>query len=331
MLARTAVAQERGELGAEHVKIIRDFFPHLPAWVDYQTRELAENDLVHHGAGFKPEELRQAADRLMAMLHPDGDYTDDEQARRRYLTIGRQGRRDPRGPWPGGSRNRRLPRCGARQERRPRGRTTPTTAPTPAPKANATTTPSKPWPNPRWPPVSWAAQRVTRHDHRDHHPAGPRIRGRARGHRRRHPAAHERCDPPARPMRITTCASTTNTPANRCTWAAPNASPQQRSASRSTASSGAAPGPAAPHRRIGPRCTTSKAGPPNTGPPDINLLTLACPPDNRLAEHGWTVRKRKDGRTEWIPPPHLDTGQPRVNNYHHPEKYLIDDDDDDDP
>ena len=53
-------------------------------------------------------------------------------------------------------------------------------------------------------------------------------------------------------------------------------------------------------------------------------------PDNRLAEHGWTVRKRKDGRTEWIPPPHLDTGQTRVNNYHHPQKYLIDDEDDDD-
>ena len=38
-------------------------------------------------------------------------------------------------------------------------------------------------------------------------------------------------------------------------------------------------------------------------------------------------RKRKDGRTEWIPPPHLDTGQARVNNYHHPERYLIPDDD----
>jgi hypothetical protein len=38
------------------------------------------------------------------------------------------------------------------------------------------------------------------------------------------------------------------------------------------------------------------------------------------------TRKRKDGRTEWIPPPHLDSGQSRVNNYHHPEKYLVEDD-----
>ena len=37
------------------------------------------------------------------------------------------------------------------------------------------------------------------------------------------------------------------------------------------------------------------------------------------------TRKRKDGRTEWIPPPNLDTGQARVNNYHHPESYLIPD------
>jgi len=59
-------------------------------------------------------------------------------------------------------------------------------------------------------------------------------------------------------------------------------------------------------------------------------LTLACGPDNRLVEDGrWSTRKRKDGRTEWIPPPQLDTGQSRVNDYHHPEKYLVDRDDED--
>ncbi len=91
MLARTAAAQQRGDLGAEHIKIIRTFFHHLPAWVDYQTRELAETDLVRLGAGLKPEELRQVADRLMALLHPDGEYSDAERARRRHLTLGKQG------------------------------------------------------------------------------------------------------------------------------------------------------------------------------------------------------------------------------------------------
>jgi hypothetical protein len=31
---------------------------------------------------------------------------------------------------------------------------------------------------------------------------------------------------------------------------------------------------------------------------------------------------RADGRTEWVLPPHLDTGQPRINNYHHPEDII---------
>jgi hypothetical protein len=65
------------------------------------------------------------------------------------------------------------------------------------------------------------------------------------------------------------------------------------------------------------------------GQTNITDQTLACGPDNRRVKPGgWTTRKRKDGRTEWIPPPHLDTGQARINNYHHPERYLIDDEDD---
>ncbi|ORA68940.1 HNH endonuclease, partial [Mycobacterium heidelbergense] len=27
------------------------------------------------------------------------------------------------------------------------------------------------------------------------------------------------------------------------------------------------------------------------------------------------------GDTEWIPPPHLDHGQPRTNPFHHPERF----------
>jgi hypothetical protein len=45
---------------------------------------------------------------------------------------------------------------------------------------------------------------------------------------------------------------------------------------------------------------------------------------------GWTTRKRHNGDTEWIPPPHLDRGQPRTNNFRYPEKLLRGDDDEDD-
>jgi hypothetical protein len=41
---------------------------------------------------------------------------------------------------------------------------------------------------------------------------------------------------------------------------------------------------------------------------DVNDLTLACGPNHKLAEQGWTTRTRRDGVTEWIPPPHLDYG-----------------------
>ena len=61
----------------------------------------------------------------------------------------------------------------------------------------------------------------------------------------------------------------------------------------------------------------------NGGQTNIDDLTLACGPDNNLIERTeWITRKRKDGRTEWIPPPHLDTGQTRVNDFHHPEHLL---------
>jgi hypothetical protein len=64
---------------------------------------------------------------------------------------------------------------------------------------------------------------------------------------------------------------------------------------------------------------------------DVNKLTLACTPDHKLMEKGWKTRNRVNGDNQWIPPPHLDHGQPRTNSYHHPEKLLRESDDEDDP
>ena len=56
---------------------------------------------------------------------------------------------------------------------------------------------------------------------------------------------------------------------------------------------------------------------------DIDTLTLACGPDNRMCtEFGWDTRLNSQGRVEWIPPPGLDHGQPRVNSFHHPQDLL---------
>jgi Domain of unknown function (DUF222) len=41
---------------------------------------------------------------------------------------------------------------------------------------------------------------------------------------------------------------------------------------------------------------------------DIDNLTLVCESHHRLIKPGgWTTRKRANGDTEWIPPPHLDS------------------------
>jgi Domain of unknown function (DUF222) len=78
-------------------------------------------------------------------------------------------------------------------------------------------------------------------------------------------------------------------------------------------------------------CETHHCNPYATNPvTDINDLTLACGPNHQLAEQGWTTRKNHHGDTEWIPPAHLDHGQPRVNTYHHPEKLLRDGDEGED-
>ncbi|GBG38803.1 hypothetical protein NJB14197_42790 [Mycobacterium montefiorense] len=62
---------------------------------------------------------------------------------------------------------------------------------------------------------------------------------------------------------------------------------------------------------------------------DVNELTFACRPHHRLLRPGgWTTRENARGDTEWLPPPHLDGGQPRINAFHHSEKLLQDRDDD---
>lgn len=55
---------------------------------------------------------------------------------------------------------------------------------------------------------------------------------------------------------------------------------------------------------------------------DIDRLTFACGAHHRLIKPGgWKTRKRKDGRTEWLPPPHLPLSS-GTNTYHHPERLL---------
>ncbi len=60
-LPGTAAAQARGEIGTEHVAVIRDFIEQLPAAVDPATRSAAESQLAGLAGGLTPEGLRKVA------------------------------------------------------------------------------------------------------------------------------------------------------------------------------------------------------------------------------------------------------------------------------
>jgi Domain of unknown function (DUF222) len=59
------------------------------------------------------------------------------------------------------------------------------------------------------------------------------------------------------------------------------------------------------------------------GRTDIDRLTLACKPHHKMVDKGWRTMTLGTGNTQWIPPPHLDHGQARVNDYHHPERFFV--------
>jgi hypothetical protein len=88
-LSATAAAQRQGLISDGHVRVIRSFFAHLPAEVDPSTRESAEADLARKARGYRPDELATYAKQIMDWLHPDGDFSDEERARKRGITIGK--------------------------------------------------------------------------------------------------------------------------------------------------------------------------------------------------------------------------------------------------
>ena len=91
ILSATAAAQRAGRIGAAHVAVIRSFWHRLPDVVDVETRQHAEAQLARLGGQHRPDELSKLADKLSDCLNPDGDFTDDDRARRRSITLGNPG------------------------------------------------------------------------------------------------------------------------------------------------------------------------------------------------------------------------------------------------
>jgi len=335
-LPATAAAQAKGRIGAEHVQIIRGFFHTLPEAVDVGTRAAAEADLAHIGAEFDPAGLRQAADRLMALLHPDGDFTDTDRARRRGLMIGRQG---PDGMSP------------IKGLLDPEARAT-LDAVLAKWAAPGMCNPEDGKPCVDGEPGETAKTADTRSQPQRNHDALKAI-GRAvlaSGQLGSHNG-----------LPCTVIVSTTLTElesgtghgvtgggtllpmsdvirmashAHHCLTIFEDhtgrplylgrtkrlASPDQRIVLHAKDRGCTFPGCTVPGYQCQVHHVTDWA---NGGHTNIDAETLACGPHNRLVKPGgWKTRKHKNGTTEWIPPPHLDTNQARVNNYHHPERLL---------
>ncbi|SGM97731.1 rep13E12 repeat protein [Mycobacterium tuberculosis] len=58
--------------------------------MDVSTPQAAEADLAGKAAQYRPDELARYAQRVMDWLHPDGDLTDTERARKRGITLSNQ-------------------------------------------------------------------------------------------------------------------------------------------------------------------------------------------------------------------------------------------------
>lgn len=340
-LPATAAAQARGEIGADHVAVIRSFMDHLPVAVDGATREHAEAQLGGLAGGLTPEALRKLAHQLMAMINQDGSLDDErDQARKRGITVGPQqvdgmsrisGWADPELRAALDAANAKLAGpgyCNPADE-------TPCVDGTPS------------------------EQQITR----DMRSAAQRTHDALKtvclamlssGQLGQHNGLPVTIVVTTTLEQLTSAAGLAHTGGGTylpmptvirmaarahpylTVFESPReiklyygrtrrtASPGQRLALYAMDRGCAKPDCTAPayHTQVHHAVRDFADG----GNTDINELTLACGCDNRMVNTGpagWTTRKRRrDNRTEWIPPPHLDRGQSRVNYFHHPEELL---------
>jgi hypothetical protein len=332
-LSATAAGQREGLIGDGHVKVIRGFFAHLPAEVDLSTREAAEADLAEKARGYRPDELAKYAQRIMDWLNPDGEFSDAERARKRGITLGKQ-------EFDGMSRINGLvtPELRAAIEAMLAKLAAPGAC-NPAdeiPVVDAT-------------PDEDAIERDSRSEaQRNHDGFLAGLRGLfASGDLGQHNGLPVSIvvtttlkDLEAAAGKGLTGGGTLVPMADVIRWASHAhhylaifdqgkalalyhtkrlASPAQRIMLYAKDRGCTKPGCDAPAYHSQVHHVRGWAATRRT---DINDLALACGPDNRLAENGWTTRTNAHGDTEWIPPPHLDHGQPRINTFHHPEKLL---------
>jgi hypothetical protein len=342
LLPATAQAQRNGVIGVGHVAVIRGFFHRLPDFVDIETRHKAEAHLARLAGEHRPDELAKLADTLTDCLNPDGDFTDVDRAKRRGITIGRQdidgmsaisGYLTPEARATIDAVFAKLAApgmCNSADDQ-------PCTSGTPSQAAIDNDTRSAGQRN--HDALLAAARALLASGELGQHNglpasiivtttlqeleagAGKALTGggtllpmsdviRLAAHAHHYLAIFD------------------NGKALALYHTKRLASPAQRIVLYAKDRGCSFPGCDVPGYLCEVHHCNRYAVNPVT---DINDLTFGCGPNHKLAEQGWTTRKNNHGQTEWIPPPHLDHGQPRTNTYHHPEKLLRAEEDDDLP
>ncbi|CDM75584.1 HNH endonuclease signature motif containing protein [Mycobacterium marinum] len=339
LLSATAAAVRQGRIGAGHVRVIREFCGQVPAEVDLETRERAESHLARLAGQFRPDQLAKLAQRLMDCVNPDGRYSDEDRARRRGLTLGRQGRDG-------------MSRISGWLTPEARAGLDAVLAKLAAP---GMCNPDDESPVVQAPAGADAVSRDRRSVGQRHHDGlNAAVRALlASGDLGQHNGL------PASIIVTTTLGELQRACGRGLTGggtvlpisdvirlarhahhylavfdrgkavglyhAKRLATAGQRLVLYAKDRGCTRPGCDVPGYQCEVHHVAAWA---TSGRTDIDQLTLACGPDHKLLEQGWRTRKNAHGDTEWLPPPHFDHGQPRTNTYHHPEKLLRDSADD---
>ncbi len=342
VLPATAEAQRNGELGAGHVAVIRGFFHRIPDFVDIEARAKAEAHLAGLAGEYRPDELAKLADKLTDCLHPDGDFTDVDRAKRRGLTIGKQDidGMSPISGWLNPEARATIDAVFAKLA------------------APGMCNPADDEPCISGTPSQAAIQGDTRSAAQRNHDA---LLAAARALLASGELGQHNGLPAS--IIVTTTLDELEKGAGRGLTGGGTllpmsdvirlgshahhylaifdkgkalalyhtkrlASPAQRIVLHARDRGCTFPGCTIP----GYLCEVHHCDPYATNPvTDINQLTFGCGPNHDLTDQGWTTHKNSRCETEWIPPPHLDQGQPRTNTFHHPEKLLRADEDDEEP
>ena len=339
VLPATAEAQRNGTIGGGHVAVIRSFWHRLPDFVDIETRQKAEAQLARLAGEHRPDELAKLADKLTDCLHPDGDFSDADRAKRRGVTIGRQDL-DGMSPISGYltpearatidavfAKLAAPGMCNSADDQ-------PCISGTPSQATIQGDTRSAAQRN--HDALLTAARALLASGELGQHNGLPASIIVSTTLQELEAGAGKALTgggtllPMSDVIRLAAHAHHYLAIFDRGTALALYhtkrlASPAQRIVLYAKDRGCSFPGCSVP----GYLCEVHHCDPYATNPvTDVNTLTFACRPNHKLAEQGWTTRKNSHGDTEWIPPPHLDHGQPRVNTFHHPEKLLRAEEDD---